>query len=225
VRNYFNYFTEVEEYFVRKRGKNVWVAPLDWCLIELWKENGIPLNVVLRGIDRSFEAAQKRQKKSPSTLFYCHPAVMEVFEEYQNALVGSSEEAGADSSEKDMLPNDEIRAHLELLVAALDRPDDEHFARVKTRVGELRQEVEARRQLAPEELDRQLTELECFLAEGLQERMNPEDRQAAKDEVSAETRIYRRHLNKEMYERLCRSHLRRKILAGEGIPEFTILRT
>jgi hypothetical protein len=224
VKNYFNYFTEVEEYFVRKRGKNVWVAPLDWSLIELWKENRIPLNVVLRGIDRSFEAAQKRQKKNPSTLFYCHPAVMEAFEEYQTAMVGSSEADPDFRDAVDVSQDSGIGPHLDRLIEALDRPADELFVRLKARLLELRQEVTGRHQMNPEELDRQLNELESLLAAGLAERLEPEQRKALKAQVSNETRMYKKHLGKEMYSRLLESQLRRRILSEEGIPEFTILR-
>ena len=49
--NYYNYFTEIEETFIRRRGKNLLLSPLDWALIESWQEREVPLSVVLRGID------------------------------------------------------------------------------------------------------------------------------------------------------------------------------
>ena len=50
--NYFNYFTEIEEHFQRARGTGLFLlSPLDWALIESWKNSGIPLEAVLRGID------------------------------------------------------------------------------------------------------------------------------------------------------------------------------
>src|ERR687884_204513 len=55
--NYFNYFTEIEDAFIRRRGKHLLVSPLDWSLMESWKEMGVPLHVVLRGIERAFIAA------------------------------------------------------------------------------------------------------------------------------------------------------------------------
>ena len=42
--NYFNYFTEVEEHFQRARGTSLFLlSPLDWALIESWKNAGVPL--------------------------------------------------------------------------------------------------------------------------------------------------------------------------------------
>ena len=71
--NYFNYYTEIEEYFWKKRGAHLLVSPLDWAIVETWQKAGIPLPVVLRGIDRAFEswarskrAAGGRQLKNVS---------------------------------------------------------------------------------------------------------------------------------------------------------------
>ena len=43
VENYFNYFTEVEEHYCRRRGTHLQVSTLDWALIETWKDAGLPL--------------------------------------------------------------------------------------------------------------------------------------------------------------------------------------
>jgi hypothetical protein len=43
VDNYFNYYTEIEEHFCRRRGTLLTVSTLDWALMTTWKEAGIPL--------------------------------------------------------------------------------------------------------------------------------------------------------------------------------------
>src|SRR6187402_1577725 len=48
--NYFNYFTEIEERFQQRRGSLLLLSTLDWALIEIWRESGIPVEAVLRGI-------------------------------------------------------------------------------------------------------------------------------------------------------------------------------
>ena len=58
---YYNYFTEIEEYFVQKRGKHLLISPLDWSLIESWKQLAIPLHIVFRGIDQAFESRRDRK--------------------------------------------------------------------------------------------------------------------------------------------------------------------
>ena len=49
MENYFNYFTEIEEHFQRRRGGILLLSTLDWALIETWKDAGIPLEAALRG--------------------------------------------------------------------------------------------------------------------------------------------------------------------------------
>ena len=77
--NYFNYFTEIEEHFQRARGTSLFLlSPLDWALIETWKNSGVPLEAVLRGIDEAF--TKRRAKKSRiqmvNSIAYCTQAVM-----------------------------------------------------------------------------------------------------------------------------------------------------
>ncbi|MFB3903407.1 MAG: hypothetical protein ACE15E_08135 [Acidobacteriota bacterium] len=221
MKNYFNYFTEIEEHFVRKRGKNILVSPLDWCLIELWKETQIPLQVVLRGIDRSFDAALRRQKKAPATLFYCHPAVMEAFQEYQTAMVGAREE---EESRVEVAAPHQLLEHLKHLIQRLEQSDRPACARVLSRLKELSEEVRRCPQLDPGQLERELSDIQTVLARGFEEQLDPKRLEELKVEVKAETKIYKKHLAKEMYERLKQGYLQRKLLAEFGLPEFTLLR-
>jgi hypothetical protein len=220
VKNYFNYFTEIEEHFVRKRGKNILVSPLDWCLIEVWKENNIPLQVVLRGIDRSFEAALRRQKKAPATLFYCHPGVMEAYQEYSAAMVGSRE---PEASRDQAAAQPRLLEHLEQLIQHLEKVSQPACARALSRLQQLYEETKRRGQLDPGELERELSDLQGVLAKGLEEQLEPHRLEDLKAEVRAETKIYKKHLAKEMYARLKQGYLQRKILAEYGLPEFTLL--
>src|SRR4029077_1142972 len=68
--NYFNYFTEIEEHFQRARGTSLFLlSPLDWALVESWKNSGVPLEAVLRGIDAAFEKMARPQGKNPEGQF------------------------------------------------------------------------------------------------------------------------------------------------------------
>jgi hypothetical protein len=83
MENYFNYFTEIEEHFWKKRGTSLLLSTLDWALIETWKESAIPLEAVLKGIDRAFEKHEKRRHKvrMVNSLAYCQQAVLEAAQE------------------------------------------------------------------------------------------------------------------------------------------------
>ena len=93
VRNYFNYFTEIEERFQQRRGAILLLSTLDWALIETWRDAGIPLEAVLRGIDAAFDKYESRQKRGRmrrvNGLAWCAQAVMEAAEELREASAGT----------------------------------------------------------------------------------------------------------------------------------------
>src|SRR5438067_6879188 len=90
--NYYNYFTEIEDEFVKRRGSHIWISPLDWSLIETWKQRGVPLHVVLRGINASFDSydGRKRRGRKVNSLFYCQQEIEARFLEYCETRVGSN---------------------------------------------------------------------------------------------------------------------------------------
>src|SRR3979411_1408413 len=94
MQNYFNYFTEIEERFQQRRGSLLMLSTLDWALIESWREAGVPLEAVLRGIDNAFDkydaklAVSKTRTRKVNGLALCAQAVMQATEEMQEAATG-----------------------------------------------------------------------------------------------------------------------------------------
>jgi len=101
--NYFNYFTEIERFYQRKRESFTLLSSLDWVLVENWKEQGIPLEIVLKGIDRAFSQA----KRKVNSLAYCLGPVADVLAEHKDAHV-----AKPDAED---VPAEEVRQYLESL--------------------------------------------------------------------------------------------------------------
>jgi hypothetical protein len=122
VRNYFNYFTEIEERFQQRRGAILLLSTLDWALIETWREAGIPLEAVLRGIDSAFDRYESRQKRGRmrriNGLAWCAQAVMEAAVELSEAAVGSS--TPQSPAQESGFERERVAAHLESAAAALD---------------------------------------------------------------------------------------------------------
>jgi hypothetical protein len=83
MENYFNYFTEIERFYQSKRESFTLLSTLDWVLIENWKDRGLPLELVLKGIERAFS----RAKRKINSLAYCVKAVEEVCEEQKELSV------------------------------------------------------------------------------------------------------------------------------------------
>jgi len=97
--NYFNYFTEIEDAFVRRRGKHLLLSPMDWALIESWKAMSIPLHVALRGIEKAFDSWEaKPRKRSVKTLLYCQEEVEAQYAEWLESRVGAGVAANGDST-------------------------------------------------------------------------------------------------------------------------------
>ena len=90
--NYFNYFTDIEETFIKRRGKHLLLSPLDWALIESWQERGIPLRIVLRGIENVFDAIDKNpnRQRTIKSLTYCREEVESQYAEWLETQVGKS---------------------------------------------------------------------------------------------------------------------------------------
>ena len=93
MENYFNYFTEIEEHFLKRRGGGLLISTLDWALIETWKDAGIPLEAVLRGIDNTFDHYDQRPTKTRkiNSLGFCSQEVLAAAEDMKEAAVGVSE--------------------------------------------------------------------------------------------------------------------------------------
>lgn len=123
MRNYFNYFTEIEERFQQRRGALLLLSTLDWALIETWREAGIPLEAVLRGIDSAFDKYEARQKRGRmrrvNGLAWCAQAVMEAAEQLREASAGSASDAAEHQPRDSGFEHERVAAHLESAANAL----------------------------------------------------------------------------------------------------------
>src|SRR5580658_6045870 len=110
--NYFNYFTEIEEHFWRKRGAHLLVSPLDWAIVETWQKAGIPIEAVLRGIDSDFESYQRSRRAAGrplKSLAYCVDAVLDAAAEQQAAATGAGPLASRPAANAEPISQGEVR--------------------------------------------------------------------------------------------------------------------
>jgi len=213
-QNYFNYFTEIEEHFQRARGTALFMlSPLDWALIEAWKNSGVPLEAVLRGIDAAFEKWRGRPPRARlqmvNSLAYCAQAVAE---EAQSMAAGapSRREAPPPFSIED------VRRHVQRNRAALRTAGH----------GDLAQSLE---RLNLEELYGDLEQLEQRLT-AIEEKMIARARAAASEEALFEARRaldqelkpYRGKMSAEQLATLERQFLDRKVLEAAGLPRLSL---
>ena len=111
--NYFNYFTEIEEYFWKKRGAHLLVSPLDWAIMEAWQKAGVPLEAALKGIDQAFESYGRSRRgagKPLKSLAYCSDAVLEAAEEQLEAAAGKAP-AAKQSRQKETFSRGQLKEY------------------------------------------------------------------------------------------------------------------
>src|SRR5260221_10667748 len=117
VLNYFSLCFEIEDNFMRRRCKHLMLSPMDWALIEGWKERGVPLHVVVRAIEHAFDSHDaKKQKRTVKTLLYCQEEIEAQHAEWLQSRVGSHDEQDAENTSADEskspFPRDAVLAHL-----------------------------------------------------------------------------------------------------------------
>ena len=176
--NYFNYFTEIEDAFVRRRGKHLFLSPMDWALMETWQQQGIPLHIVLRGVEKSFDSYEARpRKRSVKTLLYCQEEVEAQYAEWVEAHVGSSPNAENAQPESDKTPFSfaAISEHLQRNRTSLSelaqsrKPDDlsEALARAVALLGDIEKDFVSGARLDTRKLEDSLTGLERMLNDAM----------------------------------------------------------
>jgi len=232
VENYFNYFTEIEEHFQRRRGR-IHLSPLDWALIETWKDASIPLEAVLRGIDAAFDKYEQRPSKSQkvNSLAYCAQAVLVAAEEMKEAAVGaaspdsrSGRPAGFQTSEIAAF----LRFNAEQLEAA-KLPEAEGISATplaKETAATLR-EIAANLEAAKtpprlEDIERRLTVAEEKLFAVLLAATPNEQIVSVRTEADRELAPYRRKMPSAQIEQLQEQYVRKRLLEKYGLPRLSL---
>jgi hypothetical protein len=217
--NYFNYFTEVEEHFQKARGTALFLlSPLDWALIETWKNSGVPLAAVLRGIDAAFEKWRSRKSKvrMVNSLAYCAQAVLE--EAQRMAGTAPAQTAPQVSAPFQL---DELRGFLGKCAAELSSRGDPAYSEIASTLGQLSNEAEAYYQDL-EELERRLTALEDKMVAIARSRRSEEDLVAARRALDAELRPYRGKMTAPQLAMLEQQYLDRRLLESACLPRLSL---
>jgi hypothetical protein len=232
VRNYFNYFTEIEERFQQRRGSILLLSTLDWALIETWQEAGIPLDAALRGIDAAFDKYEQRQKKGRmrrvNGLAWCAQAVMQAAEELREAATGS---ATAPTASVDTgFEHERIAAHLEATATALDAATvaADVCKATATRLRELAADVRTDDPAKPaaaldlESLERTLTVFEEKLFAALTAAAPEELLVGLKEHAARELAPYRSRMGVVQLRQVERQFVQKQLLTHYNLPRLSL---
>jgi hypothetical protein len=215
LRNYFNYFTEVEEHFQRARGTALFLmSPLDWALVESWKNAGVPLEAVLRGIDAAFEKWRGRKVKTQmvNSLAFCAQAVLTEAQ----AMAGQADPR-AKREAVPPFPLEDLRAYLESNSAALREP----YPEIAASLARLAAEAETQYQDL-EGLEQRLTVLEEKMIAAARSRQSDDDLLEARRDLDAQLRPYRGKMTADQLAMLERQYLERSLLEKSRLPRLSL---
>lgn len=225
MENYFNYFTEIEEHFQRRRGTILLLSTLDWALIETWKDAGIPLEAALRGIDAAFERWERRPSKTRkvNSLAYCAQEVLAAAEEMKEAEVGT---ARAEKPDAGFAP-EEIAVYLERNASVIDAaraalPEISRPLAAETAQSLRGLSGEIKPRAGLEDLERRLTVLEDKLFASLLAATPDEQLLAVRAEADRELAPYRRNMAAPQIEQLQKQYVHKRLLERFGLPRLSL---
>jgi hypothetical protein len=217
--NYFNYFTEIEEHFQRVRGTGLFLlSPLDWLLIETWKNAGIPLEAALRGIDDAFEKWRSRKSKIQmvNSLAYCAQAVLE-----QAQIMSGTAQRAPREQAPPPFPLDDLRAYLAANAAAVRSRSNQAYEEVAASLDRLAAEAD-QHYSDLEDLERRLTVLEERLIAAARAAQSDDELLAARREFDLQIRPYRGKMAAEQIALLEKQFLDRRLLESSGLPRLSL---
>jgi hypothetical protein len=218
--NYYNYFTEIEDTFIRRRGKSLFLSPLDWALIESWQDRGIPLHIVIRGIESVFDVFDQQPEgtRAIKSLFYCREEIEIQHAEWRRSQTGkSTSEAGDEASDFSI---DAVRAHVAdsisqlraIKIPAFEEDIDRAVARLDELLANLGEE--------PEQIDGTLGDIEKLLDRGLQSQWEKAHLKILEKEITGQLKVYKASMKPEDYEQTFDLMLLKRLREEAGIPRL-----
>jgi hypothetical protein len=232
--NYFNYFTEIEEYFWRKRGAHLLVSPLDWAIMEAWQKAGVPLEAALKGIDKAFESYQRSRRgagKPLKNLAYCTDAVLEAAEEQMEAAAGSGPKT-VRAAAGEAFSRDEVKTYFAKNIARLRRAAEKGSTRLPEMAGrliEIAESLDASTLLLDtpgaldlEDLERRLTILDEKIHALLMSHAAEELMLKIRREVDGQLAMYRRKMKTEQLAMVEKQYMQKRLLEEFGLPRLSL---
>ena len=248
--NYFEYFSEIEERFSSRRGSILLLNTLDWALIETWREAGIPLEAVLRGIDAAFDKHDARAQKARGRLrkvnglAWCAQAVMQSAEELVEASTGLAPAAEREPRESGF-ESERVATFLDQNAQALEASPsstagapssptassstmvgaDALSATLTTIAARLRELAISTRSPTPlplDDLDRTLTVLEEKLFAALQSSASEGELVDLKTQADRELAPYRARMSTVQLRQVQQQFLHKRLLELRALPRLSL---
>jgi hypothetical protein len=235
MQNYFQYFTEIEERFSRRRGSVLLLSTLDWALIESWREAGIPLEAVLRGIDAAFDKYEARSTRAKGRLrkvnglAWCAQAVMEAAEEMVEAATGTATERTKGTAQSGF-EIERVASYLsgnaDKIAVASERLGGsaaiESLRSTSQRLRELAMTLHGGEAISLEELDRILSVLEERLVDAMRGAAAETELVALREQADRELAPFRTRMSAVQLRQVKQQFLTKRLLESHALPRLSL---
>ena len=209
----------------------MFLSPLDWALIESWQERGVPLHIILRGIEKVFDGvdSQPKRRRSVKSLMYCREEIEAQYEEWLERQVGKAETNGnGDAAETDressLFSDENLKAHLENAARQLEHAQAkagselrEVLLRASLRLVELEKNFSD-----AESLEASLGDLEQLIGDALLTTADAETLAALRAETEKQMSQYRGKMEKEVFQRTFDLMLLKHLREAAEIPRLSL---
>ena len=221
--SYFNYFTEVEEHFQKARGTSLFLlSPLDWALIESWKNSNVPLEAVMRGIDVAFEKwrAKRSRVQMVNSLAFCSQPVM--LEAQRMADAGTDRQRDRSGRpEPTPFASEDLRRFMERNAAAIRSTGIVEFESVAASLDQIVSDL-AELTGDLEKLEQRLSVLEEKLVALARSRQTDEQALAVRMQLDSQLGPYKSKMTAPQIAMLEVQFLERALLEDEGLPRLSL---
>jgi hypothetical protein len=223
--NYFNYFSEIEEAFIRRRGKALMVSPKDWTIIEDWQKRGIPQHIVIRSIEKIFDDIAKDPARNPSvkSIAYCSDEVERQYRDWQASQAGAHSESDEDAHDES--GKEGIAEHLTGLITALNdslKTVQETLRPALSEAIKGLEKLNSKSEFNSEKIEQELTILESAVDKALLENADASELSEAQKSVEDHLGQYAGKMQQDVYDKTFELMLMKKLRAKAGIPAFSL---
>ena len=228
--NYFEYFSEIEERFSQRRGSVLLLSTLDWALIETWREAGIPLEAVLRGIDNAFDkhdaklSQAKGKLRKVNGLAWCAQAVMQAAEELVEAATGApvTKPAPTDTGFEVQRIASFLTRNAETVAASSANRLTNTLLTTAQRLRELAVEMSSAHPPALDDLDRTLTLLEERMVSAVKNAAPETDVLALREQAGRELAPYRAKMSPAQLKQVQAQFEQKRLLEAYALPRLSL---
>ena len=199
--------------------------------METWKQQGIPLHIVLRGVERSFDSFEaKPRKRTVKSLLYCQEEVEAQYSEWIEARVGSATTSTEIDSDKTPFSVAAITEHLKTSRSSLSalanaRAEDdlsEALARAAALLAEIENDFAGDATLDTRKLEDSLTGLERMLNDSMLSVVTKTALDELKKEINEQLKPYRALMETAVYNQTFDNLLLKRLREQFAVPRLSL---